>query len=317
MITSFIILCSAAIGLVALLTSALTQVGLSGIDRIASALSPRQRARLWLGVGIAPLAVGLASVVVSLLPVVGLGLDHCPSHGSHHPHLCANHPGPAPGAALLSVAALLALGLAVALSRFIRAVVASERTSRLLAASSDALGDAHVFASNQPQAFVLGSLHPRLHISSALVALGPRITEPVLAHERVHASKHDLLWRAVCPVLGVGHLPNVLTSIRVRLAEAQEMAADAEAAATLPDGRLKMAEALLAMSRTHPAPATASAFAHGDVAARVRALIGPQQFQTRRAATLVSLGTVAALVILVLARQGVHHALETLLGYLS
>src|SRR5690606_4932593 len=103
----------------------------------------------------------------------------------------------------------------------------SRDTSCALAQASDSRDDVLVFPSDEPQAFVLGALRPRVYVSRGLLSLGRNVLEPVLAHERVHARRRDLLWRALCPMLGVGHWPSVASALRARLATAQEMAADA------------------------------------------------------------------------------------------
>jgi hypothetical protein len=313
---SLFVLCLAAFAMVALLSSIATGAVLPGFDRLALAMTPRRRARLWLALAALPGAAAALAVLVSLLPALGFGSDHCLEHGAHHPHLCPHHVGAAPGIVLVAVAVLaVARAMHVAFG-FVRALRLSYATSRALAEASDRRDGVLVFASEEPQAFVLGALRPRIHASHGLFALDEDVVAPVLAHERSHAGHRDLLWRALCPVFGAGHLPSVGWALGVRLAAAQEMAADFEAAEALPDGRLKVAEALVTLAKLRT-PAAGLAFTQGDIEARVVALLEPRCVHASWPARVLVAGFLALPVAAGLAHDVVHHGLETLLGALS
>jgi hypothetical protein len=195
----------------------------------------------------------------------------------------------------------------------------SGATVRSLADASDERGGVRVFPSDEPHAFVLGAFRPSLHASSGLLALGPSVAEPVIAHERAHARCRDPLWRSLCPLLAAAHLPTVGDAIGVRLSAAQEIAADEEAADTLPgDGRLRVAETLVTLARqTGGGPRQALSFTDGDVKARVGALLERRRPRSVWPARVLLAAGVAVPLIVGVANDVVHHGLETLLGALS
>lgn len=314
---TLIILCLAAFAMVAALVSGVVGATLSWLDRFAVKLSPRHRARLWLGLAALPSLIAVLAVGASFLPAMGIGHDHCLAHGPHHPHLCPHHLGAAPGIVLVFIALILSLRLLHVLTAVGRNIRLSRDTSCSLAEASDVYADALVFPSDEPQAFVLGTLRPRVHVSAGLLALGSNIVEPVLAHERVHAQRHDLLWRTIYPVIAVGHLPTTTESLRLRLCAAQEMAADAEAADTLSDGPLKIAEALLVLARTSSVPSPGISFTGGDLKSRVHALLDGRRRFTAWPARVLLVGALVLPAVLGASHDLIHHGLETLLGALS
>src|SRR5690606_8085023 len=83
----------------------------------------------------------------------------------------------------------------------------------------------------------------------------------------------DPLWRMMGAFVSFAHLPRVGSALHRRLATAQEMAADERAACTLPEGRLRMAEALLYMAKAGVSPAYALSFTSEEVTVRVQALL--------------------------------------------
>jgi hypothetical protein len=94
------------------------------------------------------------------------------------------------------------------------------------------------------------------------------------------------------------------------------MAADADAAGQLGDG-VRVAEALIALARLRAAAVpTSLSFAHGELAARVHALLEPRAPRSGPALALASLAALA-LGALCAFPETIHHALETALGALS
>ncbi len=318
MSVSLVVLCLAAFAMVAVGVSGMVHVALPWLERLAMWLPPRGRVRLWLAVAALPSVLGLLGVVASFVPALGLGHDHCLAHGAHHPHLCPQHLGGAPGTALVLCAMLVA-------ARATHVVLVLMRGWRLSRYTSNALrrGSVHregvlAFSSNEPQAFVLGVLGPRVHVSSGLLSLGSDIVAAVVAHERVHVRRRDLLWRAVCPVIALGHLPATTTALRERLAAAQELAADDEAAASLPaDGRLLLAEALVKLAAFPRTESPGLSFTHGDLRARVRALLEEPRPHSPWAARLLLASPLFAAALAGVSHELIHHGLETLLGALS
>lgn len=314
---SLCVLCLVAFAIVAVSVSGVLRLGLPWWDSYAAHLPPRHRVRLWLGLAALPAIVGVLAVIASFLPALGIGHDHCLAHGSHHPHLCPHHLARAPGIWLVSIAVLLGAQLLQAVAAFGRGAILSRHASVTLAQTTDSYACALVLPSDEPQAFVLGTLRPRIHVSRGLLALGRDVVEAVLAHECVHVRRRDLLWRALYPLLCMGHLPAVSAALRARLHATQELAADAEAAETLREGRLKIAEALIVLAKIQRAPAPGISITHGDLEARVRALLEAHDaFPTWRARVLL-LSALVLPVALGASHDMIHHGLETLLGVLS
>lgn len=316
--TTLLILGAAAFALVAVLTSGISHAALPWLDRWARSIAPRHRVRLWLAVAALPSLVGLLALTVSFLPAMGIGDDHCLAHGPHHPHLCPNHVGAAPGILLILIALLLVVRGVYVLTKLLRVLYLSRDTSRTLAEVSVQHDGVHVLPASEPQAFLLGTVHPRVYVSRGLLSLGHDLAAAVVAHERVHARRHDLLWRAACRVLAVGHLPATTTAIQARLVAEQEMAADEEAGDAIPgDGRLRLAEALVMVAKLARTPSPGIAFTDGDLETRVRALLAVRpQYATWPIRLL--LATLLLMPALVGASHAwVHHGLETLLGALS
>lgn len=311
------VLCLAGFGLVAAGVSVLVHLVLPLFSRTSSLLSERQRVGLWFGLSALPTAVGFFSLAVSLSPGWGLGSDHCLTHGANHPHLCPAHQGGAPGVVLFFIAAVVAARTSVAWARFAKTALLTRRTRAALVVASEREGDYFVFPSDVPEAFVIGLLQPRVFVSRALRTLGPGVSEPVLAHERVHAHRRDSLWRALLPLVSIGHLPGVAEFLGDKLVTAQEFAADEEAAVTISDGRLKIAEALLTFAKMQRPQGFALSFADGDVGARVAALLAAPKRAPRWVLALLVLAAVLVPILVGLAHDSIHHELEMLLGALS
>lgn len=314
---SLVILSLAAFAMVAVLVSGAVGVMLPFLARFAAKLSPRHRVRFWLGLAALPMLVSVLAVGASFLPAIGIGHDHCLAHIPHHPHLCPHHLGAAPGIVLWFIALLAGLRVVHVLASLVRSIRLIHQTSSTLAEASDAYAETLVFPSEIPQAFVLGTFRPRVHLSAGFLSLDRGIVEPVLAHERVHAQRRDLLWRTFLPLIAVGHFPTMTTSLRLRLCTEQELAADAEAAETLPRGHVQLAEALITLARTPCVPSPAISFTGGDVEDRVQALLeGPRRFAAWPKDVLRCMA-ITLLMALGASHDFVHHGIETLLGILN
>lgn len=319
---SLIVLCLAAFAVTAIALSGLVGAALPWLDNVATRLGPRGGVRLWMGLAAVPAVLGTLTLVATLLPAVGLGSDHCLAHDAHHPHLCPHHISGTPGTVIFVLALFVGLRAAYAAAGFVRVAWLSRTTAQTLAQASDRVDDLRVFPTHELQAFVLGLARPQVHVSTGLLALESRIVEPVLAHERAHARHRDLLWRALCPVFGWAHLPWIASDIAARLVTAQEMAADTEAAEQVRDP-VAVAEALVALAKLNHgnhSPALTLSFTHGDLRARVLALLAPRRVvgEWGEWAPRVLLAGCAATVVTIGAyREFIHHGLETLLGALS
>ena len=134
---TLVVLCLAAFAMVAVLVSGVVGGSLQWVDRFAAKLSPRHRARLWLGLAGLPALAAALAVGASFLPAMGIGHDHCLAHGPHHPHLCPHHLGAAPGIVVVCIALMLSMRLVQRAARRIRA---ARRLRRLSLARPPARG---------------------------------------------------------------------------------------------------------------------------------------------------------------------------------
>jgi Zn-dependent protease with chaperone function len=280
-------------------------------------LAPRAQIAFWMLIAVMPWVLGLAALVAALLPSFGFGADHCLVHGAHHPHLCLHHPQD------LSFPALLLAGIGIA-----RLAIASAREARKAWTARQAIAllrganaqetqdDVRVVPGSLPAAFVAGTVRPQIYLSQAAAALPHRLLAPVLAHERCHVACRHLLWRLVARIAGALHVPAISRAIDNGLTSAQELEADASAARAVGD-RLVVAESLLLLARARAgAPTGALAFGDGSVRARVMALTDVDHNDTPWPLAVVTALALLTVVAAVTSPTEVHHALETLLGWL-
>ncbi len=317
---SLIILCLASLGTLGVAASLATHLALPRLDRLVRRFAARHRACVWLSLAAMPAALGLLALLAALLPAFGLGVDHCLGHGvgpSHHPHLCPSHSAATPGPILVLVASAVVVRAGWAIVEFIRDALLTRATARLLVEGSERRGDARVFESAEPQAFVLGLIAPKLYLSRGLLALDDDVVAPAIAHERAHVRARDGLWRGLLSLISMLHLPGVAAQLRARLVAAQELAADDEAARELGDP-VRVAESLLALARlAAPRSSPGLSFMHGDLEARVRALLDPRARDAASPMPALALAYGALVVTIGALHDPVHHALETILGVLS
>jgi len=199
-------------------------------------------------------AVGLTALcfLPSVLDSLWPGFDHCPQHGGRHPHLCLVHLPLAPGSVAgwivaTTLAAVLALRL---LHRMVR-TARSRGALRQLARSAlfDRERGAWIVESEVPLAMTSGLFRCRTFVSSALLAsLPPALVDAVIAHEKAHARRRDVLLKLLASLLSVAHLPRARGALLADLDLAVEQASDEAAGASLGD-RLRVARALVALER--------------------------------------------------------------------
>jgi hypothetical protein len=273
---------------------------------------------MWATVCTVPSFAAISALGVSLAPVLGLGSDHCVAHGLHHQHLCPEHVSTAPGIVLVVGSLLIAFRVAFLLFQLVGGQHRAWKTARLLREGGEARGDLVVFESRRPQAFVLGLFQPRVHASQALLDMKPELAEPVLAHERAHVMRHDLVFKALAPLMSVGHLPHVSRALLERFGAAQEMAADEHAAGVIENGRIRVAEALVQLSRKlAEAPTGTMAFTHGSLDERVRRLLGEHPEEQSWPLSVIFFCVFVVVTAFFVGHDWLHHGLETFLDVLS
>jgi len=293
------------LALCVLLASALVGAALIAGRRRLARLEPSAQSRIALAAAVAPAFLGAVFVGgVSYDRVLSGPADFClPLHDSAAPSLIL----------LLSVAILAGRVLTYGIQTIVVILRAVRLSLVLSGASYKAFMDCLVLPVEEPQAYVLGILKPRVYVSQGLLEqTNEDDLAPVLAHERAHVTRRDPLRRLIASAGLVLHLPGIAHLLNRLLTRTQEMAADAEAARTVGD-RARVAEALVRFARLRgPVRAAAMEFGSGDLEARVRELLDPRQ---RRGLSTVALaGCSAALCLLALfAAHGLHYLAQALL----
>ncbi len=294
-----------ALALCVLLTSVLVGAALIAGRRRLARLEPSAQSRTALAAAVAPAFLGTVFVgAASYDRVLSGPADFCLHlHDSAPPSLIL----------LLSVAILAGRVLTYGMQTIVATLRAVRLRLVLSGASSKAFNGCLVLPVEEPQAYVLGILNPRVYISQGLLKQTNEYDlAPVLAHERAHAARRDPLRRLIASAGLVLHLPGIAHLLNRLLTRTQEMAADADAARTVGD-RVRVAEALVRFARLQrPGRATAVEFGSGDLEARVRELLDPHQRRGLSAVALVSCS--AALCLLALfAAHSLHYLAQALL----
>jgi len=312
---------TAAAGILFAGAAALTMAfGYARLQRGLAAVAPAGRARWLLAAAGAPWAAAAVLVTACFLPwleaLAGLGVDHCPTHGSHHAHLCFAHLPVEPlstGELLLvataaAVLTVMALRLGIAQTRAWRATRALLRASR----GGEVRGSG-------PLAVTVGLWRPRVVVTSELRSqLGADQVQVILEHEQAHARRRDPLRATIAAVLALVHLPHVRRAILRDLALACEQACDEDAARRLRGDRLRVAETLVAVEKlTSHAPWAPAAFGGGNVTARVESLLAPCLPEREAVGFRRALVLLAAACAMGALAPTIHHVTETLLGFLE
>jgi Zn-dependent protease with chaperone function len=288
-------------------------------------LAPGPRARVLTALCLTPLGAGIVLALACLLPSLYAslwpGLDHCTRHADEHLHLCLSHP---PAAAIGLTALLVgATGVVFVLLRAVPGILRLLRARRVLTRLRNVSLEADLAGvrsvdSDAVFSFTGGVLRPDIYLSRGLrEQLGPIALAAVLAHERAHVRRRDVLRRHVAELGALLHAPGTAHALLSALELACEEACDAEAATTIGD-RVQVAQAIVAVARLGPRPPPAIAasvigFTAEALSHRVTALLAtpPQK-------TTTSLWPLAgATVALVVLAPALHHATETVLSLLA
>jgi Zn-dependent protease with chaperone function len=300
---------SLATALVSSLIAALVLAGEGWIGRLA----PAAQSRLLLGAVLAPALVMLAAIAgwMADIHVFGCTLHHCTDrHWAALPGI----PGLLLGSAFLARNAL-------AIAHAIKQVWQSHRTRRRLDAIADRdARQINVLPFDDPQAFVVGLIRPRVYVSRGLLALAAESDlRSILAHERAHAARRDPLRRLVASLALALHLPGVAGRLERFLARTHEMAADAEAARAVGDAQ-HVAELLVRFVRlrlARPAVPVAASWIGSDLEARVRTLLTSAPRPNHPRATTLIAGAILGLLAALAAADPIHSGGEMLLALLD
>jgi len=286
-------------------------------------ISPRRRAwgaRAWL---YAPLWAPALLVLSALAPgVVGLilpGSDHCLSHaGSHHHHLCLQHP-PHASESFLSwaIPTGVVLPAVVILCFAVRRVFREKRLANALVATSrrSSFGaDIRLLDQRSPFALTVGWLEPTILLSVGLVeGVSPDTLRAVIAHERAHARRRDT-WKALADRIVSAILPvRVARRLLGEVSLAREQACDRLAAEEV-ESPIAVARALTEVARLKMAiPSFGVSIAGHDLRGRIRFLLDSAARPPKRCGLLRPIVTILGLA---LAGAGpVHLVVEHLITY--
>lgn len=319
MILSLLLLCAAASAIVSFGASLLIGVALLASRRWLASLAAPAQARVWLGAALFPALVCAAVMTAALAPSFGWIIDHCAeSPALHlHPHLCAaHHVGALPASTLIALGAVLALRLGHELVAVGRAVIRASSLARALSAiASRGERGLRVLPFDAPQAFVLGTLRPSLFVTRGLLAAPHRRhLHAVLAHERAHLRRRDPLRRIAGTLALAFHLPGIARFIDRHLAEAHEMAADADAARAI-QSPARVADALVKLSRARLAPLPAAlGFGGSGVENRVAMLMDSRPRLDRPQSGGLWLVAAAIYALIAASADTVHHGVDLALG---
>jgi Zn-dependent protease with chaperone function len=284
---------------------------------------PAARARLITTMAGAPILSGATftslALVPSLMTAAGLLADHCAEPGHIHLHLCVLHPPAWVGHTMPWVLFGLVLALAIrAFTTVAAGCVEATRIERDLRAISRpaALLDARVVASDVPLSVTVGLWRPTVFLSSGLLRSLPHpFLEVVLAHERGHVARSDLLRSLIVSALSWVHLPWTSRLLLADLALAHEEACD-DLAVDAVGSRVVVADAILAVERLlggmTPVP-LAAAFTGGMISTRVERLLQDPTEEPHGAGG--AFGAALVVVLGAVTLMPVHHLTEALLNF--
>jgi Zn-dependent protease with chaperone function len=284
--------------------------------RSIGSLAPEDRARRLSLLAAMPWILACGILFLAFLPsfitIPGLIEDHCLPH-DHHPHLCLRHGLWAPSGEAWGILAVLGAAGGAFWLRFLRRLLEGQRQVRTLLRFAKEAGDFHLLPSSRAMAFSAGLLRPRTLLTSAVMSsLDADDLQVLLAHETAHARRRDALRLVVTEAL----LMSVPRRVRKLLLEDLSLACE-EACdrAALPQAGCpeRMAEVLIRVQRLGmTAPMGVPGAAGSQLSLRIHALLDRAYPPSPAWTRILWLSPV-----LLLLADPVHHAAETLLGFVN
>ncbi len=260
------------------------------------------------------LAFGILFLVFlpSLITIPGLVEDHCLPH-DHHPHLCLRHGLWAPSGEAWGILAVLGVAGGAFWVRFLRRLIEGQGQVRTLLRFAKEAGGFHLLPSPRAMAFSAGLLRPRTLLTSAVLAsLDTGDLKVLLAHETAHARRRDALRMVVAEALLMAVPRRVRRTLLEDLALACEESCD-RAALPQAGSPERMAEVLLRVQRLGmTAPMGVPGASGSQLSLRIHALLD-QPYPTAPAWMRILWFSPALLLL----ADPIHHAAETLLGFLN
>ena len=203
------------LALCVLLASALVGAALIAGRRRLARLEPSAQSRIALAAAVAPAFLGAVFVGgASYDRVLSGPADFCLRlHDSAAPSLIL----------LLSVAILVGRVLTYGIQTIVVILRAVRLSLVLSGASYKAFMGCLVLPVEEPQAYVLGVLKPRVYVSQGLLEqTNEDDLASVLAHERAHAARRDPLRRLIASAGLVLHLPGIAHLLNQLLTRTQD-----------------------------------------------------------------------------------------------
>jgi Zn-dependent protease with chaperone function len=321
-VLNFLLEC-AAVALLAAMAGSVASLALARVLVPASqSWSAVRRADALFVVSILPAALTvllvLSTATPSVLPMLGIGDDHCMLHG-HHAHFCIVHSVDARPLMLALGFAWLSIFVARSASLAGSALRTSRDLRRLEALGSVRSGRFPSIVVPAPVCHAAGIFRRRMIVSDELER---QLTAAELAaaqsHELAHLLRRDPTAIAAVRLAGLFAMPAVAKRLSLQFREAIEEAADAHAAAVTADAPA-VASALVKVARLQRAIALPSmpAFGHEALEARVRRLLDVAPAVNGRPYALLygSAAIGSAAVLAVLHSTALHHAVETALSH--
>ncbi len=267
-------------------------------------LSAQAQARVLLA---ACLLTALASSAFSLALIFDLAVLGCDEHG------CLLHGASMPSVLFAGLAGLFAWRVGDRAKLAFHEVRLVRSMRRELDAMAENGAGPGVLPVEEPQAFVLGLLRPRIYVSRGLIRHSDRRDlESVIAHEHSHLRRRDPLRRWIACFGLAFHLPWIAAGLERLLDDANERAADADAARTLGDGR-RIAEALVRLARLRLAgPRLAVGMSGSNLESRVRDLLTSRPRSERPGAVLLTSLALGVWAFALLAADQIHSGAEVL-----
>ncbi|MBI3767909.1 MAG: M48 family metalloprotease [Deltaproteobacteria bacterium] len=308
MTAAVLLLFTAALSVVAAFVSVTVVAALALGTRRLGVLAPAARARVLLAAAVAPALAGLTCAAAVLADIEFFG---CHAH-----HCRARHAGAPPSllVLVLAIAALVRVG--GALVQAARNARRSALVCRFLRTAGQQQ-EPNVLPLEEPQAFVVGLLRPRVYVSRGLVgAHAEADLEVVMAHEHAHVRRRDPLRRLLASVALAFHVPGIAGWLERHIVRAQEMAADADAARAVHDAP-RVAEALVRMARLRVRRPALVAWLGDHLEARVQALLDGAPGSDRPGSSTLVAAAAVALALGIAAAEPIHWGAETLFRLLA
>ncbi len=267
-------------------------------------LSAQAQARVLLAACLVP---ALASSALSLALIFDLAVLGCDEHG------CSLHGESMPSVLFAGLAGLLAWRVGDRAKLAFLGVRRVRSMERELDAAAENDAGPGVLPVEEPQAFVLGLLRPRIYVSRGLIRhTDRRDLESLIAHERSHLRRRDPLRRWIASLGLAFHLPWIADDLERLLDDANERAADADAAHALGDGG-RIAGALVRLARLRVArPELGVGVSGSNLESRVHDLLTSRPRSERPSAVLLMGLAMGVWVFALLAADQVHSAAEVL-----